>query len=103
MNILVDYLTISIRKMSLELLLEKLKLSTGEFESGYSRWLGHKLYLGGISIHYGEYIILEMSGHGIVGTAAVVSVQAACVLIASVGIIHCIVIVAPPVPKTTAK
>jgi len=63
-NILVDYLTISIRKMSLELLLEKLKLSTGEFESGYSRWLGHKLYLGGISIHYGEYIILEMSGHG---------------------------------------
>jgi len=44
-----------------------------------------------------------MALHGIVGTAAVVSVQVVCALIASVGIIHCIVIVAPPVPKTMAK
>ena len=64
LNILVDYLTVSVRKMSLEKLLEILKLSNEKMETGYSRWLGNRLYLGGISIHYGEYIILEMSGHG---------------------------------------
>jgi len=44
-----------------------------------------------------------MALHGIVGTAVVVSVLVVCALIASVGTIHCIVIVAPPVPKITAK
>ena len=64
MNILVDYLTLSIRQIQLSDLLKILHLENVNMESGYSRWLGHKLYLGGISIHYGDYIILEMSGHG---------------------------------------
>lgn len=64
MNILVDYLTLSIRKINLEDLLKILHLENVNMESGYSRWLGKRLYSGGISIHYGEYIILEMSGHG---------------------------------------
>lgn len=64
MNILVDWLTLSIRKMELQKLLEILHLENEKMEEGYSRWLGRKLYLGGISIHYGEYIILEMSGSG---------------------------------------
>lgn len=64
MNILVDYLTLSIRQIELSDLLTVLHLENVNMESGYSRWLGRKLYFGGISIHFGEYIILEMSGHG---------------------------------------
>jgi Putative phage replication protein RstA len=64
MNILVDYLTLSIRQIDLPNLLQILHLENSNLEEGYSRWLGRKLYLGGISIHYGDYIILEMSGHG---------------------------------------
>lgn len=64
MNILVDYLTLSIRQIKLDKLLEILHLEKVTMESGFSRWLGKRLYSGGISIHYGDYIILEMSGHG---------------------------------------
>ncbi len=64
MNILVDYLTLSIRQIELAELLKILHLENLKMEEGYSRWLGKRLYIGGISIHYGEYIILEMSGHG---------------------------------------
>lgn len=64
MNILVDWLTVSIRNMSLEKLLEILKLSDQKMEHKYSRWLGDLLYLGGISVHYGEYLILDMCGSG---------------------------------------
>lgn len=64
MNILVDYLTLSIRKINLDDLLKILHLENMNMESGYSRWLGKRLYIGGISIHHGDYIILEMSGHG---------------------------------------
>ena len=64
MNILVDYLTLSIRQIELAELLKILHLENVNMESGYSRWLGKRLYSGGISIHHGEYIILEMSGHG---------------------------------------
>jgi len=64
MNILVDYLTLSIRQIELAELIKILHLENVNMESGYSRWLGKRLYSGGISIHHGEYIILEMSGHG---------------------------------------
>lgn len=64
MNILVDYLTLSIRQIELAEFLKVLHLENVNMEEGYSRWLGKRLYSGGISIHYGEYIILEMSGHG---------------------------------------
>lgn len=79
MNILVDYLTLSIKKtfgcfdengksydswIDLPKLLKILHLENVNMEEGYSRWLGKRLYSGGISIHCGDYIILEMSGHG---------------------------------------
>jgi len=64
MNILVDYLTLSIREMKFPDLLKILHLENVDMEQGYSRWLGKRLYSGGISIHFGDYIILEMSGHG---------------------------------------
>lgn len=64
LNILVDYLTISIKQMQLSELLEILKLNMNDMVRGYSRYLGQRLYMGGIQIHYGDYIILEMSGKG---------------------------------------
>lgn len=64
MNILVDYLTVSIKQMDVESVLKILHLEKTKMVSGYSRWLGNKYYLGGISVHFGEYIILEMSGSG---------------------------------------
>lgn len=64
MNILVDYLTVSIKDIKLDDLFKILKLDSKKMVDGYSRWLGRKYYLGGISVHYGDYIILEMSGSG---------------------------------------
>lgn len=59
-----DYLTVSIKKMKLNDLFKILKLDSKKMIEGYSRWLGKKYYLGGISVHYGDYIILEMTGSG---------------------------------------
>lgn len=64
LNILVDYLTVSVKQMELDTVLKILKLDKKNMVQGYSRWLGQKYYQGGISVHYGDYIILEMSGSG---------------------------------------
>lgn len=66
MNILVDWLTISIKDkaVTVDKMLEILHLDKTKMVKGYSRYLGSRLFLGGISIHFGEYIILEMSGQG---------------------------------------
>lgn len=64
MNILVDYFTVSVKEMQLDDVLKILHLDKKNMISGYSRWLGSKLYQGGISVHFGEYIIIEMSGSG---------------------------------------
>ena len=64
LNILVDYLTVSIKQMELDEIFKILKLDVSKMQKGYSRWLAGKYYLGGISVHYGDYITLEMSGSG---------------------------------------
>lgn len=64
MNILVDYLTVSIKQMELDEIFRILKLDASKMQKGYSRWLGQRYFLGDISVHYGDYIILEMSGSG---------------------------------------
>lgn len=65
MDILVDYLTISYKAISLDKTLELLKLNREEMQEIKSYYGMEKcLYMGGIKVHYGEYIILDMSGQG---------------------------------------
>lgn len=64
MNILVDYLTVSVRQMELDQVFQILKMDVSKMQKGYSRWLSGRYFLGGISVHYGDYITIEMSGSG---------------------------------------
>lgn len=64
MNILVDYLTVSVKQMNLDDMFHILKIDASKMQKGYSRYVGSRYFLGGISVHYGDYIILEMSGSG---------------------------------------
>lgn len=64
LNILVDYLTVSVKQMELDEIFKILRLDVSKMQKGYSKWLAGKYYLGGISVHYGDYITLEMSGSG---------------------------------------
>ncbi len=64
-NILVDYLTISFSCFSIEELFEMLNINMGECEKIKSYYgLEKCFYFGGIKVHAGEYLILDMSGTG---------------------------------------
>jgi hypothetical protein len=68
MDVLIDYLTVSIKTINYIDILEKMMIEENECTHRFSRYgrygmLGC-LFFNGISLHYGAYCILEMSGGG---------------------------------------
>lgn len=69
MNILVDWFTVSVKSMKLEKLISILKLPVDDCRLTGSRWAGRYpvekcMSFGGIEVHFGEYLILNISGGG---------------------------------------